>query len=109
MSAATLGDTSSGTPETLRTVGFVGSACSSARFEPAVPYSFSVDSASAVAGLVTNAVIWVCAFSAPALAASKASRSLQGAARPGVTGCQRPAPRGAFGGGGVDLAAQIPH
>src|SRR5258707_14418508 len=58
----------------VRAVGWLGSACSRATLLPAVVNALSVDKVSAVAGLVTNALMLVCRFSAADLAASKASR-----------------------------------
>jgi hypothetical protein len=71
------GDVSKGTPATTREAGWVGSDCSSARFDPAVVDSLRVAIFSAVPGLATNVSMVVLCCSALDLANSKASRFAQ--------------------------------
>jgi hypothetical protein len=74
-----VGEVISGTPDTTRAAGAVGSLCSSARLEPATLDSFNVASFSAVAGLHTNvSTIVLCCSALDANQAMRSPRPISG-------------------------------
>ena len=80
----------------VRALGCVGSTCSSGLLLPAVPNPLSVLKASAVAGLVTNAVTVVCKVSAALFGHLEAVQVVQAPPAEATDVVSEPKPDGPF-------------